>query len=496
MAEYLSIDLEPHRVCGVLADVSNGQVRVLKTLAATVPDGVLTSPLETGEWLKRVLQQSGISTSKVMVVLPREEVVVRHLELPPGNDEELPTIVRFQAASKSTVPLDQVALDYLPLPQRTDFAGRDALLVTVPQERIARLYGAAVIAGLEVVSVGVSSIATAELVFAAETAASKVAADLALVVARHGNRVEMSVVGNGHLYFSHSTQTVQEHAEQGCSSILAEISRSLVANSKRLPEGKFARIWLVGGAKEDVELGNALRERFGCEVDRLDPLTAHGVEVRGTVGSTEHSAFAGPIGQLVGFSRETAHSVDFLNPRRPVVKKDYSRIKYGAIAAAVAIAIIGIFTFRSMKIADVKNEVASTNSAIKDQQDLNKQLEPKVAIIHRIDEWANSGVNWLDQTHDLAVTMDGTDRKYLTRLNASNGTVKTIRGTLAAYGRVKERIDAEGLRAEFLKQPFIEIEPKALKPKEGDSDFPLLFELIVNMKKPEGDKPAKAGSKS
>lgn len=497
MAEFLSIDLEPHRVCGVLADVSNGQVRVIKTLAATVPDGVLTSHPETGEWLKRVLQQAGISTSKVMVVLPREEVVVRHLELPPGNEEELPTIVRFQAASKSTVPLDQVALDYLPLPQRADFAGRDALLVTVPQERIARLYGAAVIAGLEVVSVGVSSIATAELVFAAEAASSsKTPSDLALVVARHGNRVEMSVVGSGHLYFSHSSQTVPDQAEQACPAILAEISRSLVAHGKRLPQGKFARIWLIGGAKEDVELGNALRERFGCEVARLDPFAAHGVEVRGTVGNTEHSAFAGPIGQLAGFSRETTHSVDFLNPRRPVVKKDYSRIKYGAIAAAAAIAIIGIFTFRSMKIADVKSEVATTNTAIKDQQDLNKQLEPKVAIINRIDEWANAGVNWLDQTQALAVTMDGTDRKYLTRLNATNGTVKTVRGTLAAYGRVKERIDAEGLRAEFLKQPFVEIEPKALKPKEGDSDFPLLFELIVNMKKPEADKPAKAGAKS
>lgn len=491
MAEYLSIDLEPHRVCGVLADIGGGHVRVTKTFAATVPDGVLTSPQETGTWLRKVLAQAGISASKVMVVLPREEVVIRHLELPPSSDDELPTIVRFQAATKSTVPLDQVALDFLPLPQRPDVAGRDVLLVTVPQERIGRLYGAAVVAGLEVVSVGVSSVASAELAIAAEKASSKVSADLALVVARHGDRVEISVVGNGHLYFSHSTQTVAEKADQSSNAILAEISRSLVANSKRLPPGNFARVWLIGGAKEDVELGNALKERFTCEVARLDPFSANGVEVKGAVGNAEHSAFAGPIGQLSGFSRETRSSVDFLNPRRPVVKKDYSSYKRGAAVAAAVLTVIGLYAFRSMKIADAQQAVADTNAAIKEQQTLNKQLAPKVAIVDRIQDWTDSGVNWLDQTQKLAETMDGTERKYLTKLNGSTGNTKAIRGTLMANVRVKDRITADGLSSDIMTQPNVEIEPKALQTKGGDSDFPMQFDLIVNMKKAEAAKAAK-----
>ncbi len=491
MTEYLAIDLEPHRVCGVLADVSKDHIRITKSFAATVPDGVLTSPPETGAWLRKVLTQAGISATRVMIVLPREEVVVRHLELPPAQDDELPTLVRFQAATKSTVPLDQVALDFLPLPQRPDVAGRDVLLVTVPQERIGRLYGAAVIAGLEVVSVGVSSVATAELVLAAEAASSKTPSELALVVARHGDRVELAVVGNGHLYFSHSTQTVANQPDRPSTAILAEISRSLVANSKRLPPGKFARVWLIGGAKEDVELGNALKERFGCEVARLDPFTANGVEVVGAVGNAEHSAFAGPIGQLVANCREGSSSVDFLNPRRPVVKKDYSNYKRGAAIAAAVLLLIGIFAVRSMKVAEAKKAVADTNEAIKSQQQLNKQLTPKVAIVDRIEEWTNSSVNWLDQTQQLVETMDGTERKYLTKLNGSTGNTKAIRGTLMANVRVKDRVTAEGLSSDVMTRPNVEIEPKAVLTKGGDSDFPQQFELIVHLKKPEAEKPAK-----
>lgn len=494
MAEYLAIDLEPHRICGVLADISGGHVRVSKTFAAKVPDGVLTSPPETGAWLRQVLAQSGVSANKVMVLLPREDVVVRHLELPPSTDDELPTIVRFQAATKSTVPLDQVALDFLPLPQRPDVAGRDVLLVTVPQERIAKLYGAAVIAGLEVVSVGVSSIATSELVLAAESASTKAPGELALIVARHGDRVEMSVVGNGHLYFSHSTQTVPDRAEQACPAILAEISRSLVANSKRLPPGNFARIWLIGGAKEDVELGKALKDRFNCDVARLDPFTANGVEVKGSVSNAEHSAFAGPIGQLAGFGRETLRAVDFLNPRRPVVKKDYSAYKkIGALAASVLL-IVGLFGFRSMKVKEIQQKVSETNQAIKEKQELNKSMEPKVAIVGKIDDWVAGNINWLEETQDLAVTMNGTERKYLTKVSGSVGSTKLVKSTLTANVRVKERTVADGFRADVMQRPNVDVEPKSVQNKGGDSDYPLQFELIVNEKRPEAEKET-AGSK-
>ena len=44
-------------------------------------------------------------------------------------DDELPDIVRMQAATKSPTPLDRLRLDFVPLPNRGE--GREVLLATI-----------------------------------------------------------------------------------------------------------------------------------------------------------------------------------------------------------------------------------------------------------------------------------------------------------------------------------------------------------------------------
>ena len=493
MSEILGIDLEPHRVSGVLAEVSNGGMRVLKTFSASVPEEVLRTPTETGMWLAQVLQQNGISAKQVCVCLPRDEVVVRHMELPPSTDEELPTMVRFQAATKSTVPIDQMALDYLPLPQRADFNGRDVLLTTVPQERIARLYGAAIVAGLEVISVGVSSIATAGLVLEAEVEDELFlgANDVSLVVARHGDRVELSLLGQGHLYFSHSTQMA---TTQGGPTILVEINRALVGLSKRIPDARISRAWLIGSASEDAALGTSIGERFGCEIKRLDPLLAHGVEMRTTSTETSHSAFAGPIGQLLGHSRDSKLAVDFLNPRRPVVKKDYSQHKRWAMLAAGGLLLVGIFGYRSLVVADIQAKVVDRTGDLKTAKELAKKLEPQVKIAAKIGEWTAGNVNWLDQTQALSEKMEGTERRYLTEVKYSTGTSKLVRGTMTVTGYAKSGSDVYELN-ESLSEPNTDVEKTFNQKGSKDGDYPQKFQSDINMKKPEAVKPTASGKK-
>ncbi len=486
MSEILAIDLEPHRVSGVLAEVSNGGVRVLKTFSASVPEEVLRTPPETGLWLAQVLQQNGISAKQVCVCLPRDEVVVRHMELPPSTDEELPTMVRFQAATKSTVPIDQMALDYLPLPQRADFSGRDVLLTTVPQERIARLYGAAIVAGLEVISVGVSSIATAGLVLEAEGSALSGVNDVSLVVARHGDRVELSLLGQGHLYFSHSTQV--DSGPAGLT-ILVEINRAMVGLSKRIPDARISRAWLIGSASEDAALGTSISERFSCEIKRLDPLMANGVEMRTTSVSTSHSAFAGPIGQLLGHSRETHLGVDFLNPRRPVVKKDYSNYKRGAMLAAGVLLLVGIFGYRELVVGDLKSKIVKGTSDLKTAKELSKKLEPQVKVAEKIGDWTAGNVNWLDQTQALSQKMDGTERRYLTEVKFANGTTKQVRGTMSVTGYAKSGSDIFELN-ESLSEPNTDVEKTINQRGSKDGDYPQKFQSDISMKKPEAVKAA------
>src|SRR6516164_7225447 len=135
MADLLAIEWEHEQICGVRADVSSGRVRVQRTFVIPKPTTSSSSsgPLKI-DWLKPELLKLGISGGQVLVALPRDEAIVKRLELPEVPDAELPVMVRFQAGAKSSVALDELSLDFIPLPKRSDVPGREVLLATVPRQ--------------------------------------------------------------------------------------------------------------------------------------------------------------------------------------------------------------------------------------------------------------------------------------------------------------------------------------------------------------------------
>ena len=276
MSDFLAIDLELHRICGVEATVERGSVKLRKSFSLAVPESIsVDDPQGLGEWLKGELRRHRTSAGQVCISLPREDVIVRHLEVPDVSDDELPDLVRYQSAAKSSIPLDQLTLDFLPLPRRPDSAVRDVLVSSVHHDRIKRLRIIASAAGLELRSVGVSSVSTAAIVALEEQRIEQRVGEMAVAIAQHGDRVEISILSDGHLHFTHSTQVATGDSQ--LTPIVAEISRALVALQKRLPDARVVRCWMVGSPDENVKLGDAIHSRFRCEIKHLDPYRAQGV---------------------------------------------------------------------------------------------------------------------------------------------------------------------------------------------------------------------------
>lgn len=486
MSDFLAIDLAPHRICGIEASVERGSVKIRKNFSIEVPESIsVDDPQGLGEWLKGELRRERTSASQVCISLPREDVIVRHLETPDVPDDELPDLVRYQSAAKSSIPLDQLTLDFLPLPRREDSSVRDVLVSTVHQDRIKRLKTISISAGLELRSVGVSSVATAGIVALEEQCLDHSAGEIAVAVAQHGDRVEISILGEGHLHFTHSTQVIAGGSQP--TPILAEISRALVALQKRLPNSRVVRCWMIGSPDENTPLGDAIRDRFRCDIQQLDPFQGQGVTLGCKPVDDPHGAFGGPIGQLVSHSLEVSCAVDFLNPRRPAVKKDYSRHKKLAAVAAVAVLLIGMFGYRSYAVAELEKKVKQATEDKEDQDALLEELGPQVKVAASVGEWASSRVNWLDEADTLAETIDGTERHYLTKLQFGEGTRKE-RGTVTAAGHAKERFDIEGLNAELMQRTDLEVNAKPIKKSGRDGDYPQQFDLDLKLKHPEVEK--------
>lgn len=480
MSDFLAIDLEPHRICGVEASVDRGAVKIRKSFSLDVPESVSADdPQGLGEWLKGELRRERTSASQVCISLPREDVIVRHLETPDVSDDELPDLVKYQSAAKSTIPLDQLTLDFLPLPRRDDSSVRDVLVSTVHQDRIKRLRAISSSAGLELQSVGVSSVATAGIVALEEQRLDHADGEVAVAVAQHGDRVEISILDDGHLHFTHSTQVMSADGPQ--TPILAEISRALVALQKRLPNSRIVRCWMIGSPGENAQLADAIRDRFKCDIKQLDPFQGQGVTLGCKPVDDPHGAFGGPIGQLVSQSLEVSCAVDFLNPRRPAIKKDYSNHKKLAGVALVVVLLVGLFGYRSYLVAGLEKKVAQASKDEKDQRELLKELEPQVKVAESVGEWASSRVNWLEEANGLTESFGGTERHYLTKLQFGEGTRKE-RGTIAALGHAKERFDVEGLNAELMQQSDLEVTAKPIKNTGRDGDYPLQFDLDLKLK--------------
>src|SRR5579872_1263904 len=158
MSELLAVEWEHEHLCGVLAHVSPGRVRIARTFVIPKPHASTSGsgPLQL-DWLKPELAKLGIVSGQVLVALPRDEAIVKRLELPEVADGELPVMVRFQAGAKSSVALDELALDFIPLPKRSEVPGREVLMATVSKPTIDEVRMVCETAGLTLSMLGLRS---------------------------------------------------------------------------------------------------------------------------------------------------------------------------------------------------------------------------------------------------------------------------------------------------------------------------------------------------
>ena len=481
MAEILALDWETDRICGVQADVSKSSVRIQKSFSGVIPEDAIGQPERVGAWLQTQLKEHGISARQAIVSLPREEVIMRHLEVPPVSDNELPDLVRFQSAAKSTIPLDHLSLDFLPLSTHSADTPRDVLVASVHRDRVRRIQTAADRAGLEVQSIGISSVSAASMVILAEGHITHEAGDVSLIIARHGDRLEVSMIADGYLQMTHSSQVLADESEQSRTAILSEISRSMIALQKRIPNVRITHAWVVGSDTEEQGLDAAINERFQCSVRRLDPFRGPQIKLDCRPVDEAHGAFAGPIGHLLCQASDVLDAVDFVNPRRPEEKKDYRNFKRGALAAAAVLLVASAFGYRAYAVSGLEKKLAETKKAVIDQNDIVKGLAPQVQIANAVDEWASKRVDWLDETKQLADAMGGTERLYLTKLNFGEGT-RGERGTISGTGNAKKRFDFETFKVELMKRPGVELNPSDIKKRGRDGSYPQEFDLDIRLK--------------
>jgi hypothetical protein len=429
------------------------------------------SAKDAGEELRRWLEERGLGEQPVTVVLPREAVVVRRLHLPHAPEDELPDLVRFQAATKTSSPIDELALDFLTLPRTEESAGQDVVTFTIDRRRLSRVNDVLSAAGLTVTQVTISPLAIGRLVRQAAEPTLGMTAP-ALVIVQQGPRIELSIFDEGTLVFSHAT-LLPEGAEH-LKPLKSELSRSLVALTQAHPGVSIERCFFIGVGDESVQ--ELLEQRFPGQVQRV---------------SVEAVCQKCPAGyeSLIGASLPETDgrlSIDLLHPRRKKVVPDRRRLYAGIGGAAAALLLlIGYGLFQSKKGA-----LEANLEALREQRNgLQNQLQqgqPRSEAHRRVATWVRGQSDPITLWNDVRQHLPETDKLYLAELRIAPQRTD-VQARFTGIGFAKQRGDVDQMNQALAENGFRVI-PHPQRTGRRDPDYPVQFELDVELLRPEPNK--------
>lgn len=425
-----------------------------------------------GKWLRQELAARRMSAKRAAIVLPRSAAILRKLSLPQVPDQELPDLVRMQAATKSATPLDRLRLDFVPLPLRGE--GRDALLITVPAKTVDDILAAVRAAGMEPIAVGLSPFATAAQVVSDEGAC--------LLVAVHEQSVEISVVRDRAVLFSHVGDLPGGDVGEDRQWLTSEINRAVIAADHLAAGSGIARVVLLGPGELLGPLTEPLAARFDARCDLIDrPELLH----LPSVPASHLAPLVAAAGQL---SPGSVPRIDLLNPRKRIEKPDRTRLRTMLAAGAVAALVIVAYGMAWLERSDLEQEIAYLNDEKTKLEGTLAAGAPLLKSHGTVDDWLKREANWPQELVTLDSALPGTSRIYLNQLSLSPGS-GTLIGSIESQGFARSEADVRRLYDTLTAKGY-QVIPTSTVDAGQDPEYPKRFDLELNIPRPTVQAPA------
>ncbi len=486
----LGLEISERGFIAAEASISTDQVCLHRCLGGAWPEGREDNVAQQrGRWLRERLGESGIRGKRAVVCLPRDAVVLKHLTLPASSEQELPSLVLLQAEGRSAVPLDQLCVDFIALPRRADRSGMDVLMATVRTDVVAQYRQLAEAAGLDLVWLGVSPLAASELLVRAVGDALDAPS---LLVCPASGRIEMTLIDQQRAVYSQAFRLEGYSADEMALKVVNGAKRVLAASPLPAPASGARHIWMLGDFRTLAATKSALEAELEAAVHILDPLERVEGD-RNRQPSAQSASLAAPLGTLLAAARAAHPQINFLAPRRPILKR--GRKTRFAVAAALLLAGLGAALWLSLDLRrrELDRRLEFLTTAERQLREQNDKDKGNVEAARIIEQWAEGNVAWLDVMLDFGEQMPLADRAFLTslRLDVQEGQEH---GRVRATGYARDPADVMALNARFLElRDRYQLQPHEIRPNSSDKYYQSRFDLEVNVLAPPADKPASVG---
>jgi Tfp pilus assembly PilM family ATPase len=390
-------------------------LRVEQMFCVPLPGG--DDPAAAGAALAAALAERKLTKSPALIALPRSQVELKPLTLPPAPDAELPSMVRLQAVREFTSLADDWPLDYLPLSD-DPAAQREVLAAAASPQTMDRASRACAPAGLEAARYVVRPFAAASRFL--RTADARQHAVRLLVDLLPGE-ADLTVIADRRVVFTRTARMSCDvlAAPDDVKLVVGEIRRTLAAVHAQLGARRVEAVYLLGASPAHAALCSKLQAELNLPCRAVDPLagTSIGREVTGELADGSSGRFAALLGALWDEAEAVPPAIDFLHPRRPPPPVRSKRpLVLGAIAAGLLLLLGGALLIRIMvlssQIKKVQPQADKSELLAKQITERQKELEP-------YEDWQASDINWLRELATVAGKLPDPDQMILTQLTLS-----------------------------------------------------------------------------
>ncbi len=441
-SKYAALDFDSGHLRVAQFSFARGYPRVRALQSVAMPEDLDFADADAvGAFIGKTLAGLRLAGCRVVLNVSRGQAVLKPLALPAGTpSDEVAGMVHFQIGKELPFPAAEAVIDFT-IERHLGSTGGDSdgnglnLLVAAVRQPVVEFYRqVAGAAGVKLQRLGLRPYANMRCV---DACTSREPDECVVMVDINADETEIDFFVGDALAFSR-TATVAAEPEDADGETQATVVDAIVLETVRSIQSFQA---VNGGGQVDAilvaghpELAKAVATEMGQRVEALCEEFRPG-EALGLRGERPASAFSAALGSAMAPRGGVAGAFDFLDPKRPTVKRDPRRIKVMAAALVVMVAFCGSVA-AGWTYLDVKEQQrAAVARQAKEAEKAQKALAAMATRADAIEDWAAGRVNWLEHWSYLAHVLPDARDVYVTSFKAS-GASRGRAGRSASSGQV------------------------------------------------------------
>ena len=448
----LDIDQRMLRVVQVTTGKMPGSTRIKHVEVVPVPSERfdLENPRKVGEWIGEQLKALRLFPGTVVMAVRRGEAVLKELLLPPLKDAgEMASMVNMRAMRELPFPETDAVIDFtvtkVPTKKELQAAKKEALqrgaatdtmahvvVAAVHRDTVNRYRTIAEAGGLTLTGLGLRPLASFR---ALKACVPEINGDAVALVSVRRHEVDVDILIDGRLVFSRELsvnleepEDVTEAAGQDCITQAAkEIIRCLHSYEGSEAFKPLEHLYVAGGTGLEDNLRDIIRSQTDIDCKRIPPPT--GVRLP-KERETDATRALTALGLALGFVDERGLAVNFLAPKRPVLRRNQGRTKWLLSIVILQALFVLLFGARSklaeeyeVKLSGANGLISTYNTLAKQEKDIGRWTRKNADAIR---SWHGANRHWLEHIAFLSSVIPQCDQIYLLKMNMRSGKTGVI----------------------------------------------------------------------